>query len=65
MSKKYHNVYITIGMDPGRRPENSFGSFEKTFNEIEGYIKDDIKQIHRKIIAIGECGLDFKDMRND
>ena len=52
-------------MDPGWRPENTFGSFERTFAEIEHFITQDLKSKRRKIIAIGECGLDYKDMRHD
>ncbi len=49
ISSKYENVYYTLGV----HPHESSQTTEEVIDEIKKYIKD------RKMLAIGETGLDF------
>ena len=53
-AKKYNNVYATVGLHP-------------TDNTKEAFIEKDYEKLaqHPKVVAIGECGLDYLRIKGD
>ncbi|TSC70496.1 MAG: TatD DNase family protein [Parcubacteria group bacterium Gr01-1014_46] len=48
LAKKHNNIYATVGQHPGDLKEDSV--FEEKLRKLAG---------HEKVVAIGECGLDY------
>ena len=58
IAEKHKNVYTAIGLHPHDGPDDVS---TQTFNE-EGFAK---LVVHPKVVAIGECGLDYGRSKND
>ena len=61
IAKNYSNMYASIGHHPCYI--NSINHLSQ--EEIEGIFKSNIQQYKAKIIAIGECGLDYYKSKGD
>jgi TatD DNase family protein len=51
-----HNYYSTAGCHPTRSDEFKQ---ENYLENLSALIEDDAKTVHPRIVAIGECGLDY------
>ncbi len=58
MSKKNQNLFCSVGIHPTTK--ESF--IEEEFNEI---LKDDFLDENKKVVSVGECGLDYFWPSND
>ena len=58
ISKKYEFIYSICGISPNDVPENS-KDIQNQIDELEEIIKNNINSSNKKIVAIGEIGLDY------
>ncbi|KAI8459675.1 hypothetical protein BY996DRAFT_6773639 [Phakopsora pachyrhizi] len=67
LSKKYHGLYATVGCHPCKAYEFESGPIDRElsirvddyFNGLEKLIEDDRSSNSNRVVAIGECGLDY------
>ena len=56
LAKKYEYIYTTCGISPNDIPQNEENLW-KSIEEIRNLVNENIK--YKKIVAIGEIGLDY------
>ncbi len=54
LAEKYEHVYATVGLHPADNPKEEFDI--KKYTELSK---------HKKVVAIGECGLDYFRLKDD
>ena len=55
IARNYNNYYCAAGI----HPHEAGGATEEDYNKLSALIKDDLKSAERKIVAVGETGLDY------
>ena len=55
IARNYNNYYSAAGI----HPHEAGGATEEDYNKLSCLIKADLKSAERKIVAVGETGLDY------
>ena len=69
LADKYDNIFATIGLHPTKPSSGGFGPSSGGFgpDARESFNKKNYKELvkNKKVVAIGECGLDYYRIKNN
>ena len=69
LADKYDNIFATIGLHPTKTSSGGFGPSSGGFgpDARESFNKKNYKELvkNKKVVAIGECGLDYYRIKNN
>ena len=69
LADKYDNIFATIGLHPTKTSSGGFGPSSGGFgpDTRESFNKKNYKELvkNKKVVAIGECGLDYYRIKNN